>query len=377
MEIVIDGAIYQLQARGGISRVFSEILPRMCNIDDSLRICILTQGLLKQSLPRHAHITPCPIPYINRCPYPGRHWKPIICTANKLMNCLKAGSGKDKIWQSTYYTISKKWKGYSIVTVHDMVHERFPDLYNSKNDERFRAIKRHCIRQADAAICVSENTRKDLLHFYGLNVDSIYVVPNACSGIFKKGQTGDNNIEIPTDQPFLLYVGSRTCYKNFDLLIHAYSKWPQHEEINLLFVGGKPWSQSEQRVLTELGIQSHVKLLRNVDDKTLCYFYNQAVGFVHPSLYEGFGITLLEAMACGCPVIASRIPSTIETAKDCPIYFDPTEEDELLNALDIALSQGRNSKRVRAGLERVKSYSWDRTAAQTLEVYRTVCALRQ
>ena len=81
---------------------------------------------------------------------------------------------------------------------------------------------------------------------------------------------------------------------------------------------------------------------------------------------------LLEAMARGCPIIASRIPSTIEVAKDCPIYFDPAEEDALLNALDTALSEGRNSERVRAGLEIVKSYSWDKTAAQTLEVYRVI-----
>jgi len=258
------------------------------------------------------------------------------------------------------------------VTVHDMVHERFPDLYNSKNDERFRAIKKHCIQQADAAICVSENTRKDLLYFYGLNADSVHVVPNACNDIFKKGQIESNNIEASIEQPFLLYVGSRACYKNFDLLIHAYSKWTQHKEIKLLFVGGKPWSQSEQQALADLGIQSQVKLLRDVDDKTLCCLYNRAVVFVYPSLYEGFGIVLLEAMACGCPIIASRIPSTIEVAKDCPIYFDPSEEDELLDALDIALSEGRNSERVQAGLERVKSYSWDKTATQTLGVYRAI-----
>ena len=105
----------------------------------------------------------------------------------------------------------------------------------------------------------------------------------------------------------------------------------------------------------------------------LCRLYNQAVAFVYPSLYEGFGIPLLEAMTCGCPIVASRIPSTVEVAGDCPIYFDPAEEDDLVNALDIALSEGRNSERVQAGFEKVKSYSWDKTTAQTLQVYRAVC----
>jgi alpha-1,3-rhamnosyl/mannosyltransferase len=117
-----------------------------------------------------------------------------------------------------------------------------------------------------------------------------------------------------------------------------------------------------------------VQVLTDVDDQTLCQLYNQALGLVYPSLYEGFGIPLLEAMACGCPIVASRISSTIEVAGDCPIYFDPTEEDDLLNALDIALSQGRNSERIQTGLEKVKSYSWDKTAAQTLKIYRSVCA---
>jgi glycosyltransferase involved in cell wall biosynthesis len=268
----------------------------------------------------------------------------------------------------------KKWKGCSIVTVHDMIHERFPNLYNSKNDERFRAVKKYCIQRADAAICVSGNTRKDLIHFYGLNAGSVYVVPNAYSSSIFKKQTVDCSVEMPVKQPFLLYVGSRACYKNFDLLIRAYGKWPLRKEINLLCVGGKPWSQSEQQTLNELGIRSQVRLLRDIDDKTLCCLYNKAVGFVHPSLYEGFGIVLLEAMACGCPIIASRIPSTVEMAGDCPIYFDPTKEDDLVNALDIALSQGRDSGRIQTGFERVKSYSWDKTAAQTLRVYRTVGA---
>ncbi len=374
MEVVVDGIIYQLQLRGGISRVFSEILPRMCSMDGSLRIYMLKQGRLKQSLPVHPHITFCSIPYINHCPYPRRLWEPIIRIANESMRRLKVGSGKNKIWHSTYYTIPKKWKGCLIVTVHDMIHERFPDLYNTKNDEQFRVVKKHCIQEADAVVCVSENTRRDLLYFYEVNADSVYVIPNAYSDVFKKRQTDNIPAGISIEQPFLMYIGSRACYKNFDLLIRAYSRWPQRKEINLLFVGGKLWSQSEQQVLTELGIENQVKLLRDINDKTLCYLYNKAVGFVYPSLYEGFGIVLLEAMACGCPIIASRIPSTVEMAGDCPIYFDPAEEDDLLNALDIALFQGRSSERIRAGLEKVKSYSWDKTATQTLKVYRAIGA---
>jgi glycosyltransferase involved in cell wall biosynthesis len=149
--------------------------------------------------------------------------------------------------------------------------------------------------------------------------------------------------------------------------------WSKKNDVALVLVGGRQWSDNEQKRLTELGIQGRVHILENVTDQTLCYLYNKAVGFVYPSLYEGFGIPLLEAMACGCPIVASRIPSTIEVAGDCLIYFDPASADELVSALDVVLSEGRNSERVHAGLERVKTYSWDKTAAETLKVYRAVC----
>ncbi|MCP4110676.1 MAG: glycosyltransferase family 4 protein, partial [Desulfobacteraceae bacterium] len=169
--------------------------------------------------------------------------------------------------------------------------------------------------------------------------------------------------------PFLLYVGDRNHYKNADRLLQAYSVWKHRKKVALVVVGGQ-WKADEERRLTDLGIQDYVRLFTGINDEELCKLYNQAIAFVYPSLYEGFGIPLLEAMACGCPIVASRIPSTVEVAGDCPIYFEPAEIDDLLNAFDIALSEGRESARVKAGLEKVTSYSWDKTAAQTLEVYQ-------
>jgi glycosyltransferase involved in cell wall biosynthesis len=154
-------------------------------------------------------------------------------------------------------------------------------------------------------------------------------------------------------------------------LLQAYSSWPRRKEVDLVVVGGK-WSKKEVQHLAKLGITDRVHLLRDVDDQKLCLLYNQATAFVYPSIYEGFGIPLLEAMACGCPIIASRIPSTLEVAGECPIYFEPTEAEDLLAAFDIALSEGRASERVRSGLEQVKCYSWDKTARWTLEVYRAL-----
>ena len=354
--------------------MFSEILPRMCDIDDSVSITLFTQGRCRQPLPQHRCIKHCVIPQVERYLRPKRFWEPVVPTVRRLMRRLWIGQGKGKVWHSTYYSMPERWKGRSVVTVHDMIYERFPDLYKGPNHDRFRADKKHCVQHADAVICVSEATREDLHHFYALNSSSVYVAPNACSDIFRRLDSTDLPASIQIEQPFLLYIGSRARYKNFDVLAKAYSLWHRRKEVALVLVGSRPISESEQQLMEKLAIAKQVKLLRDIDDETLCCLYNHALAFVYPSLYEGFGMPLLEAMACGCPIVASRIPSTIEVADNSPIYFDPTEEDDLLNALDIALSQGRNSERIRTGLERVKSYSWDMTAARTLEVYRSVYA---
>ena len=371
MNVIIDGIIYQLQSQGGISRIYSEILPRMCDLDDSLRITLLTEGKCRQPLPEHRHIIHRKIPPVKRYMRPGRLWKPVITRARQLMIRLSIGRGAGQIWHSTYYTQPKPWDGLQVVTVADMIHERFSDLFSGPGNDQFREEKRRCVLEADAVICISETTRQDVLRIYEIDSDSTYVVPLACSDFFRRLKQSGDDSETLTNQPFLLYVGSRTHYKNFDRLIHAYSVWTYRKEVALVVVGNS-WSADEELRLAELGIRNHVHLLTDVDDEKLCQLYNQAAAFVYPSLYEGFGIPLLEAMACGCPVIASHIPSTIEVAGECPIYFEPTEVDKLVIAFDVALPEGRNSERTKAGLERVKQYSWAKTAAPTLEVYRAI-----
>ena len=257
------------------------------------------------------------------------------------------------------------------MTVADMASELFPELFNAAGAGQFREQMRRCVLSADAVICISETTRKDVLNLYGVAPDKVLTVPLACGDVFKQLPSLPSSTELPVSEPFLLYVGSRSHYKNFKLLIEAYSSWRHQREVSLVVVGGD-WSRDEMEILVKSGITDRVRLLDKVDDKALCRLYNTAVAFVYPSRYEGFGIPLLEAMACGCPVVASRIPSTVEVAGDCPIYFDPKEIEELISALDKALSEGRGSPRSLAGLERAKNFSWQKTAEQTLEVYRSL-----
>ena len=367
MEVVIDGIIYQHQSHGGISRLFSEILPRVCQVDKTLDITLLMTGQSRQLLPHHPHIRIRSIPRIERFLQPYMVWQ--YFRPRELWLRLFIGRTKGKIWHSTYYTMPAMWSGATVVTVPDMIHELFPNLFNRISNQRFREQKRRCVLGADVVICISETTRRDVQHFYGIDSDKIRVVPLGYSNSFRRLNNTAGGTESSTVKPFLLYIGSRSHYKNFGQLIQAYSSWQHRREVNLSVVGAE-WSPDEIELLVELGIYDQVCHLGKVDDETLCYLYNTALAFVYPSLYEGFGIPLLEAMACGCPIVASRIPSTIEVAGDYPLYFAPEEVEDLVLALDRVLLEGKYPQRCLAGLERVKNFSWEKTAEQTLEVYR-------
>lgn len=371
MKVIVDGIIFQIQSYGGISRIYREILPRICDMDDFLHISLLTEGQIKQELPKHPQIKRCVIPILGRYLRPWQIWKFIIPQIREFMIKLKTGNSRIKIWHSTFYTKLDRWNGLSVVTVYDMIHERFPDFFNQQSENQFREKKKDCILSSDAVICISNATRQDLQNFYGMDSSKIWVVPLAHSDIFRQLTDTDYLCLEKIKKPYLLYVGDRVYYKNFEEVIQSYSIWHGRKDMDICVVG-KPWSPYEEKCLWELGITDQVHLFKYIGDEDLCRLYNHASAFIYPSLYEGFGIPILEAMACGCPVIASRIPSTLEVAGDCPYYFDPGETDSLLNAFDSALFESRDSDRVQIGLEKVKDFSWNRTAAQTLKVYKAI-----
>jgi len=371
LRVLVDGVVFQLQSRGGISRLYSEILPRVCELDSSLHVELLRTGTALQELPRHGRISyrvlPCAEAYLR----PGRVFRPIVPMVQRLLVQLYVGTGSGCIWHSTYYSLPGRWDGWQVVTIVDMIHERFPELFGEAGDDRFRNRKRRCISQADAVICISKTTREDVIDYYGISADLAAVVPLACSSVFRPLDETGLSARARVPEPFLLYVGARSHHKNFGELARAYSVWRRRGEVSLVAVGAS-WSADEWTLLTDLGIAERVHLLANVRDDDLCRLYNRASAFVYPSLYEGFGIPLLEAMACGCPIVASRIPSTVEVAAECPLYFRLGEAESLLFALDTAVAEGRSSARVHAGTRRAERYSWDETAMGTLEVYRGV-----
>lgn len=354
-----------------MSRIYSEILPRMCNQDDSLRIALLLKDRRAplQPLPAHSAITHVAVPHVDPYLRPGRLWGSNAAKVRRLVDRLWIGDGAGKIWHSTYFTQPESWRGAQVVTVVDMIYERYPSLFNEPYDQQFREQKRRAVSGAAAVICISETTRRDVQDYYGVGEDKTFVVPLAHSDAFHPPENGDE-VSSP-HKPFLLYVGKRTHYKNFALLLEAYGSWRGRTDVDLLVVSDSAWTPDEQRYLAKFDLDTRVQLLIDINDEQLRRLYCQAVAFVYPSLYEGFGIPLLEAMACGCTVVASDIPTSREVAGDCPLYFDPTSAEDLRGVLDQALQQVGNQERRAAAIDRTANFSWNNTARQTLEIYHS------
>lgn len=230
--------------------------------------------------------------------------------------------------------------------------------------------KQSAIQAADAVICISENTKNDLLKYFPA-AESKTTITHLASEFSGDWAYGDETIP---SRPYFLYVGSRDKeYKNFDTLLIAFSKAASVNPDILLCVVGSPFNDEEEEQITELKLTDRMQHYRYASDTHLAKLYRCSVAFVYPSLYEGFGIPPLEAMACGTVVVASNSSSIPEVVGDAGILFEPKAAqdlaDILLNLLD---SPSERDRLIARGHHRRQQFSWDRTAAQTVEVYRSL-----
>lgn len=365
-KIVIDGVIFEIQNYGGISRVYHEICPHICQLDESIRFDILTTGKLKQTLPQHPHIRHHSLNYWEMLFKPGRFFRQARWRGRCRAFLRWLQRNQVNIWHSTYYTLPIGWHGPVVITVYDLIYNRFPHMFKKPQDEWIRSHMRLAIMAADVVICISATTRENLMQLYAVDTTKLRVIPLGVAPVFRQIQAA--NLPDVAPRPFLLFVGQRGGYKNFTTLLQAYSRWSLRSEIDLLVVG-TPWTKAEAQQLQDSGVAAQVRLVTAVSDQTLANLYNQAAAFVYPSLYEGFGLPLLEAMACGCPLVASAIPSSMEVAADAAYFFEPESVEALLAALDRAVGNGRSAPRVQKGIAIAAAYTWQKTARQTLEVY--------
>lgn len=369
MHLVVDGVIFEMQRRGGISRTFNEILPRLCEHGIDATLCV--SGTTVQTIPRHRRLDKIGLPAYRRLIRPERWWFRMHAQTRRLLLQRVLGNLTGSIWQSTYYTLPPRgWEGPAVVFVYDMIHELFPQRFSKPIDRFVPAQKKRSVETADAIVCISETTRSDLLGVYDLGNVPTHVVHLAASKAFRPGRPifAENDV---MRRPYFLYVGERGRYKNFELLLSAFRDWSGGREFDLRVVG-PPLNMHESKTIAALGVTERIIVDDVADDENLARLYGSATALIYPSLYEGFGLPLVEAMACDCPVVAADIPSSREVAGNSAQYFEPHDQDSLVSALEAILRTGRSPHAKAARQARANRFSWDRTAAQLMDVYGSV-----
>nr|WP_315291472.1 glycosyltransferase family 1 protein [Serratia proteamaculans] len=254
-----------------------------------------------------------------------------------------------------------------ISTLHDITYKKFPQSYSRKFRIVYDFLIPRVLNTSLALLTVSEFSKKEIANFYNYPLDRIQVIYNASSDIFKVNNT-------PSKELFFLAVSSNNHHKNFHGLISAYEKMSSVSNIKLKIIGGSNNSFSSSKVPSSGVMGSdRIEFLGRVSDEELVKLYSSALAFVFPSLYEGFGIPPLEAQACGCPVVSSRLASMPEVLQDSALFFNPMDEIEFIRALERISQESQLRKDLRQkGYKNIERFSWDLSAGKLNEIIKSL-----
>lgn len=336
MKIIYDDIIFNLQKYGGISRYFKEMIER---VRKSSGVGV---GIFKG--------------------FKGR-----LARFNDILIGNKFKTGKYDIYHPTYYSclVKKRKDIKTVVTVYDMIHELY--LGNGNQSDSGIVIKKQSIMNADHLICISKSTKKDLQRIYGIEDDRISVIYLGTS----LARQGIKTRTI-SHKSYILYVGKRGLYKNFSTLLNAFYDAKMNKDFDLVCFGGGNFSKEEMLEFKKMSIWGSVKYIEGSDGLLQMYYENASV-FVYPSIYEGFGLPVLEAMTFGCPVIASNASSIPEIADNAAMLFFPKDVEGLGSCIKRMVSdKSMRQDYIEKGKKRCMDFSWEKTADETLMAYRKV-----
>lgn len=354
--ILYDNQIFDIQRFGGISRYFCEIMRRLSFKKDIAVRYSINYYLTTYRLGKHRILLPRFI---------FKRFRKLCQNKNKELSRKLLAQKKKFLFHPTYYDpyfLEYIGNNPYVITVHDMIHEKFPSFFSDAHE--MIAQKKEVISRANRIIAISENTKRDIIELLHIDPDKIDVIHHSTS---MKYFTGKQKLELPNT--FLLFVGDRNFYKNFIRLARAFSKLSVQNEDLFLVCTGMPFSITEKVVLDELDITDKVLQIK-ATDKQLSELYSRAKLFVFPSLYEGFGIPILEAYACYCPVALSNASCFPEIAGNAGIYFDPYSEASIFNAInEIINNDEKRTDLITKGNERLKLFSWEKTTILTENAY--------
>ena len=363
MKLLFDYEIFSVQKYGGATRYFYELISRFVNYED-LDV-ILNMGLhinrykLEDFSSRYYTFKGIRIPHIPKT-------KLLLIKLQKpFFEKFERKTDYDIFHQTYYADYPKRSDKKRIITVHDFTHEKLPGYFGML--DKTIIAKEKAVYNADGIICISENTKKDLIDLYDVNESKISVIYHGNSLNYEVSKTPF------FDKPYILNVGDRRAYKSFRLLVEAFANSEElKQNFHIFCFGGGRFSDKEIELFKGYSIFGKVHQSEG-SDEMLAISYKNASVFVYPSLYEGFGIPLLEAMHYGCPVVASNSSSFPEIGGDAVEYFEPGNADDLEDKITLVLNDtDRRRALIKSGYEREKLFSWDRCANDTYNFYNFI-----
>lgn len=375
MKILLDPQIFNQQTYGGISRYYSEVFSILSKKKDVKIILPIYKS-------DNAYISKTQLLVENRLLNSLYSILSAVKISTRSLRKKKSDKLLDKFFEEnsydlfvpTYYNpyFLNKINGKPFVlTVYDMIHELMPQYFENDpyNVVEFKSI---LIKKASKIIAVSNNTKKDILKFYPqIDPDKIEVIYHGSSIKIEP------NVKVDLPPNYILYVGSRADYKNFKFLVKAITPLLKaNPNLKLLAAGGGKFDDDELKWIKSLCLENQI-VQKSFKENELGHFYQNAELFVFPSLYEGFGIPVLEAMASGCPIILTKHGSFPEIAGEAGIYFDSNSEEDLRDKIQMLLNDKKlRAKFAKKGLEQVKKYNWNDAAEKCLKVYKEAISLK-
>ncbi len=358
MKILYDHQTFTHQDYGGISRYFLELfkeLKKLENIQVNSSLLFSNNYYLQKENAFNS------LTFFNSRKFKGQ--RSIMLYINQLISLYQCRTAQYDIFHPTYYDtyyLSLRIKKPIVITCLDLIHEKF-----IKNDLETLDNKRRTLLRADIILAISHSTKNDLVEYYQIPEERIFVTHLASS--IRNTEPALNNSE----EQYLLYVGNRQLYKNFSFFVKAITPLlVKRKDLYLYCAGGGSFTEEELILFKDLKIDSSVKH-HTASDESLSKLYSTALAFFFPSLYEGFGIPIIEAMSCGCPVAASNVSSLPEVGGDAAIYFDPGNTDSILSVAEKLVESNVMRSELRdKGFKRSVDFSWKKTADSSLEAYR-------
>ena len=260
----------------------------------------------------------------------------------------------------------------TVVTVHDLIPLKYPNNFPKGIRGTMKWwIQRYSLQSTPAIITDSDASKEDICRYAGISEDNIYVIYLGVGKQFKNLKKRREN--------FILHVGDVNFNKNIPRLLGAFhtvlSTFPNVKLmlVGIGFVTDTRQLQNLKKLIATLGITQKVEMVGSVDEKRLIDLYNTALLYIQPSLAEGFGLPVLEAMACGCPVVASNCISLSEITNGAAVEVDPLDEQSIASGILSIINDEKQRKKLSLlGLRHVDNFTWEKTAAKTIDVYKKV-----